>query len=245
MSRPESKNVFYFPHYTKKTVELELIEHKHGSEGYKTYYRLMEMVADAPYHKLSVKSDDEEIMFELGMKCNNDVVTDVIRILIERDKIDKDLWEKHRIIWMEDFVETLKPVYVNRRKNLPTKDDISTCKNTQKRKEKKNKGKKEKKKKNHSDLLSVSEYQELYPNKDVQGSINKFLEYYEKPSHSKAIDWLDREKKLALDTFKKTKSGLTIAYCSKCGNKHFPNSDYLLKNGSTCCRVEYVPFYGK
>ena len=52
--RPISKNVFYFPHYTKSNKVLDLIEHKHGSEGYKCYYRLLEMVADADYHKLSI-----------------------------------------------------------------------------------------------------------------------------------------------------------------------------------------------
>ena len=60
MSRPESKNVFYFPHYTKSTSELDLIEHKYNSEGYKAYYRLQEMVADADYHRLSIKTEDEK-----------------------------------------------------------------------------------------------------------------------------------------------------------------------------------------
>ena len=71
MSRPESKNVFYFPHYTKSTSELGLIEHKHGSEGYKAYYRLQELVADADYHRLSIKTEDEKAMFELGMSTAN------------------------------------------------------------------------------------------------------------------------------------------------------------------------------
>ena len=137
MSRPESKNVFYFPHYTKSTIELDLIEHKHKSEGYKAYYRLMELVADADYHRLSVASENDKIMFDLGMNCDEEVVNDVIKILIDKGRIDKQLWEKESIIWMQDFVETLKPVYVNRRKPLPTKDLVSTSNNIEKRKEKK------------------------------------------------------------------------------------------------------------
>ena len=137
MSRPESKNVFYFPHYTKSTIELDLIEHKHKSEGYKAYYRLMELVADADYHRLSVASENDKIMFDLGMNCDEEVVKDVIKILIDKGRIDKQLWEKESIIWMQDFVETLKPVYVNRRKPLPTKDLVSTSNNIEKRKEKK------------------------------------------------------------------------------------------------------------
>ncbi|MDA9935252.1 DUF4373 domain-containing protein, partial [Candidatus Marinimicrobia bacterium] len=137
MSRPESKNVFYFPHYTKSTIELDLIEHKHKSEGYKAYYRLMELVADADYHRLSVASENDKIMFDLGMNCDEEVVNDVIKILIDKGRIDKQLWVEESIIWMQDFVETLKPVYVNRRKPLPTKDLVSTSNNIEKRKEKK------------------------------------------------------------------------------------------------------------
>ena len=76
-------------------------------------------------------------MFDLGMNCDEEVVNDVIKILIDKGRIDKQLWEEESIIWMQDFVETLKPVYVNRRKPLPTKDLVSTSNNIEKRKEKK------------------------------------------------------------------------------------------------------------
>ena len=137
MSRPKSKNVFYFPHYTKSSRELDLIEHKHGSEGYKAYYRLMELVADADYHRLPIATDDEKLMFDLGMNGDKEVIDDVIRILLETGRLDKEIWENERVIWMQGLVETLKAVYVNRRKPLPEKDKVSTCRNTEKRKEKK------------------------------------------------------------------------------------------------------------
>ena len=40
--------------------------------------------------------------------------------------------------------------------------------------------------------------------------------------------------------FRKTKTGLNIAYCKKCNEKHFPD-EWQLKQGSSCCHVEYVP----
>ena len=73
-------------------------------------------------------------MFELGMNCHKEVDNDVIRILLSRGKIDKELWENDEVIWMQDFVGTLKAVYVNRREKLPEKNDVSTCRNTEKRK---------------------------------------------------------------------------------------------------------------
>jgi hypothetical protein len=40
--------------------------------------------------------------------------------------------------------------------------------------------------------------------------------------------------------FKKLSSGQGFnAYCSKCGAREFPNK-FQLKEGSSCCRVEYV-----
>ena len=95
------------------------------------------MVADADYHRLSLATQDEKDMFELGMNCRQRVVDDVIRILLDRGRIDRELWENERVIWMQDFVETLKPVYLSRRKPLPNKNIVSTCRNTEKRKEKK------------------------------------------------------------------------------------------------------------
>ena len=97
MGRPVSKNVFYFPHYTgKPNRELDLIEYKHGSEGYKAYYKLLELVADAEYHRLLLRTQDDKDMFELGMNCQKEVVADVIRILLSRGKIDKESWENER-----------------------------------------------------------------------------------------------------------------------------------------------------
>jgi len=240
VGRPESKNVFYFPHYTKSNKVLDLIEHKHGSEGYKCYYRLLEMAADADYHKLSIATENEKIMFDLGMNCEQDVIDDVIDILIDSDKIDRESWENARIIWMEDFVETLKPVYVNRRKPLPDKDSISTCRNTEKIKQKKNNKKKEREE-NEDSLLSVKEYEELFPDKNVSKSLEKYLEYDKSPTHTKALNWLEDEKELKPLEFKKSPLGYYIAYCDECDNQEFPNDEWAIKKGSTCCKAKYRP----
>ena len=137
--RPQSRNVPYFPHFTEPSNELIFLEQKHGAEGYRAYFRLLEQVANADYHELSLKTDDDIDMFDIGMKCEKEVVDDVIRILANKGKIDKEYLENEKIIWMQDFVETLKPVYVNRRKKMPQKGVVSTCKNTEKRKEKERK----------------------------------------------------------------------------------------------------------
>ena len=242
--RPESKNVFYFPHYTKSNRELDLIEYRHKSEGYRAYYKLLEMVADADYHRLSIKSQDEKDMFDIGMNSNQEVVTDVINILVNKGRIDRELWENEKVIWMGDFVETLKPVYSNRHKPLPQKDginrvstdsnSISTGSNTQKRKEKKIKEKRNK------DPLPLSEYKELY-DWDIQASYDKCIKYYDdSPAHEQIIKWLDGEKKKPL-ILKQYPSGLYKAYCDICGKLETPDDKQLKFPSTACCRSGYVP----
>ena len=58
------------------------------------------------------------------------------------------------------------------------------------------------------------------------------------------IEWGKTGKKLNdpfESKFKKLSSGQGFnAYCSKCGAREFPNK-FQLKEGSSCCRVEYAP----
>ena len=246
MSRPQSKNVFYFPHYTKRTSELDLIEHKHNSEGYKAYYRLQEMVADADYHRLSLATQDEKDMFELGMNCRQEVVDDVIRILLDRGRIDRELWEKENVIWMQDFVDTLKPVYLNRKKPLPDKNilttsnnSISTGSNTEKRKEKKIKEKESREK--DDSLLSLDEYEKQFPDKDVNKSLSKYLDYTDSPTHEGATRWLKREMGKKEYEFHQCPTGLYKAYCDICGKLETPDDKQLKFPSTACCRSGYVP----
>jgi hypothetical protein len=54
-----------------------------------------------------------------------------------------------------------------------------------------------------------------------------------------------KPKKNGVDTFtnqfKQYKTGLYRAYCSKCGGRQMPNTQWQLKEGSSCCSVEYSP----
>ena len=56
-------------------------------------------------------------------------------------------------------------------------------------------------------------------------------------------EWnLDKSQKTTfVSKFKKTNTGLYKAWCSKCGKREFPNNEYQLKQGSSCCAVDYLP----
>ena len=67
--------------------------------------------------------------------------------------------------------------------------------------------------------------------------INRRLKYWNNndssSSKTKKASWSSQ--------FKKTKTGLYLAYCSRCGNRQMPNDKWQLQDGSSCCRVEYLP----
>ena len=50
-----------------------------------------------------------------------------------------------------------------------------------------------------------------------------------------------KEKKSFISKFKRTPTGYYTAYCSKCGEVQFPNNDYQIRQGSSCCAVDYLP----
>ena len=51
----------------------------------------------------------------------------------------------------------------------------------------------------------------------------------------------DNKKESFISKFQKTPTGVYKAWCSKCGNRQFPNNEYQIKQGSSCCAVDYLP----
>tara|TARA_R100000664_G_scaffold12249_1_gene19720 strand:- start:6127 stop:6897 length:771 start_codon:yes stop_codon:yes gene_type:complete len=61
---------------------------------------------------------------------------------------------------------------------------------------------------------------------------------------SNDIEWNGSSKKSIdkfIAKFKLLDTGFYRAYCSSCGNKEYPSYEWQVKNGSSCCAVEYLP----
>ena len=96
---------------------------------------------------------------------------------------------------------------------------------------------------------NLKEYKEIFINKDVGLEFDKWNDYMLSKgktykNYSAAFrNWLrndfDTDSKTIEKKFKKTKTGLFIAYCKKCNKKNYPN-DYQLKQ-SSCCGVDWSP----
>ena len=241
--RPISNNVDYFPHKCKDDKELRFIQHKYKSEGYEVFYRLQQCLGDAEHHRIDLGNDLERQMFEMSMSVNKEVVYGVIDILVGMNWLDKELYQKEKVLWSDKFINSIRVVYINRGREVPNKKGIyrvSTCRNKSIveysiEKDSKEEDSKEEKSKDDS-ALSISFYEKQYPNKDLT-YVNKYLSTGINPKHSKAVELCEKERNYK---FKKSSTGGYIAYCSKCGGKQFPDK-FQAKQGSSCCRVEYLP----
>ena len=100
--------------------------------------------------------------------------------------------------------------------------------------------------------INLSELKDQFPNKNVELEFAKWNDYMLSKgktykNYSAAFrNWLRNNQFTAknIETFakqfKKTPTGLFIAYCEKCKKQHYP-SDYQLKQSSSCCGVDWVP----
>ena len=243
--RPTANNVEYFPHKCKDDKELVYILYIYKTEGYVVFYRIQQYLGDVDYHRVDLKNNVERKMFEMFMLVDKKIVYEVIDILVEMGWLDKELYEKENILWSDKFVKSIRAVYINRKKRIPTKDvihPISTSRNRSIVEYSKEKDSKVKKSKESIDDISLyySELKDKFPDlKDVKKSLNKYLSYTKNPTIEGATRWLKNEKDLKQPEFKKSATGDYIAYCSKCGGQEFPRDNFAIRNGSSCCHVEY------
>ena len=113
----------------------------------------------------------------------------------------------------------------------------------------KDKDKVKDKKKEQIKKIDLLELKDKFPNKNVELEFAKWSDYMlakgktYRNYHAAFRNWLRNDQFDKKDTnvqqFKKTKTGLYIAYCKKCSKKNYPN-DYQLKQ-SSCCGVDWTP----
>ena len=95
------------------------------------------------------------------------------------------------------------------------------------------------------DKNEIDKFVSYWTEKNKSGSKMKFEMQQTFDITRRLANWMSNKKEWKIDKpvlenkFKKTKTGLYIAYCNKCGKKNYPN-DYQLKQQS-CCGVEFVP----
>lgn len=122
MSRAKKNTVDYFPHNCKHGKTLKIFESKFDN-GYKFWFKLLELLGDSPDHYYDCKTEINRLwLVEYCLGIDNGGVTiaiEMLNYLATLKAIDPELWETDRIIWSQNFVDNLETVYNKRTTNIP------------------------------------------------------------------------------------------------------------------------------
>ena len=126
VGRPCKYDAEFFPHFCNHNRILEIIIDKHGNDGYAFYYRLREMLGKTPKHGYDANSTMKYDYLLTKTGVDSELADLIIALLCEFGEIDADLWRNEKLIWWQNFVDSLKELYKKRKNELPTKNDFKT-----------------------------------------------------------------------------------------------------------------------
>lgn len=126
MARPTKETVDYFPHRAKHgTGTLAMLERKWKNDGYALWFKLLELLASSDGHVYDCSDPDrwENLAFYSGID-DEQTIRDILDKLAAMKAIDTELWQKHKIVWIQKFVDGIAYVYERRKTPVPQRPII-------------------------------------------------------------------------------------------------------------------------
>lgn len=121
MARPKRQTVDYFPHFVKGGRTLYILENKFGNDGYAFWFKLLELLGDTDGHAYDCSETGNWEYLLAKTHVAEETAKEIMDTLVGLLKIDRELWEQHRIIWVQNFVNNLTQVYAKRHDEIPQK----------------------------------------------------------------------------------------------------------------------------
>lgn len=122
MSR-KTNTVDWFPHYANASskMTLTILEKKYGAEGYACWFKLLECLSQSDGHCISCQTTPQLEYLKCRLPVSNGNLMKILQEMADLSAIDKELWDKYKVIWSDNFIQNVKEVYTNRRRDLPIK----------------------------------------------------------------------------------------------------------------------------
>jgi len=141
LSRPMKKGVDYFPHACTHGQTMFILEQRWGNDGYAFWFKLLELLGSTEGHVLDAENTATREFLAARTRLSVEQCYEILDLLADLDAIDQELWKKHHVIWCQNFVDHLEPVYRKRKTGPPSKpnfcdenssiDDVSVTESTQ------------------------------------------------------------------------------------------------------------------
>tara|TARA_R110000868_G_scaffold366235_1_gene629145 strand:+ start:428 stop:1177 length:750 start_codon:yes stop_codon:yes gene_type:complete len=114
MARPERNNVDYFPFYCEDGKKMFYLEETYGNDGFATFIKLLRELAKTDYHFLDLSKTTTTMFLSAKCKISKDILDSIINDLVDLDKFDAILWKENRIVWCQDFIDSIQDAYSKR-----------------------------------------------------------------------------------------------------------------------------------
>ena len=124
MGRSNRQTADYFPHYVgEKSRTKFILEKNWGNDGYAFWFKLLELLcaADGQYYDCWDKMGWEYLLAVTGVTA--ETAEAILNTLASMGKVDKELWESCRVIWVQSLLENLRQLY-SKRTAAPTKPSV-------------------------------------------------------------------------------------------------------------------------
>jgi len=121
MGRPRKQTVDQFLHDVHHGKTIRILEKKWQNDGYAFWFKLLENLCNAPGHYLCFDKDheDEWQFFIDDALVDEGTGGSILGLLSKMETIDEELWTKNRIVWSQNLVDRIAPVYKKRSEQVP------------------------------------------------------------------------------------------------------------------------------
>lgn len=124
MGRGEKKTVDYFPHKISHGRRMYIIERKFGNDGYATWFKLLEQLGRSEHHYIDLSQDNQDLYLQSVFRIDADTFNQLMTLFCDLEIIESDMYLTHRILFSQEFVQSINEAYKRRNNKLLYKYDL-------------------------------------------------------------------------------------------------------------------------
>ena len=124
MARPERRDVDYFPFYIKEGKTLSILDGKYGCKGLGFFTHLLRLFSRTPNHHIQIEKASDMMYFFVTTRCDEESGLDMINVMVETGKLDRDLWEQKKVLASKDYLDSIQDAYKKRNNDCITIEEI-------------------------------------------------------------------------------------------------------------------------
>lgn len=124
MARTIKRTVDYFPHVVKPGKTLFILEARWGLHGYAFMWKLYETLCESDGMFLDFSNEISREVFLAKTRVSEQDAIAMLNVMARLDNINRELWDRSRIVWSQDLVDNLSEVWRRRAAPPPTRPDL-------------------------------------------------------------------------------------------------------------------------